>query len=190
MYKTRRKVTKIVALYILWIIPGIFHAQEIFRFEHFNTEDGLSQNTVSSILCDKNGFLWIGTMNGLNRYDGYNFKIYKGQTIEQNALANNRVTKLWQDNLGFIWLETYDHYFHFFNPKTESFKSIPYYSDPEKNNIKQASFFLQVTDYEVWIGTVGGGIYYLTYDAINDTYSRLHISDKGRYTITIGRAHV
>lgn len=188
MYKTRRKVTKIVALYILWIIPGIFHAQEIFRFEHFNTEDGLSQNTVSSILCDKNGFLWIGTMNGLNRYDGYNFKIYKGQTIEQNALANNRVTKLWQDNLGFIWLETYDHYFHFFNPKTESFKSIPYYSDPEKNNIKQASFFLQVTDYEVWIGTVGGGIYYLTYDAINDTYSRLHISDKGRYTITNNNA--
>ncbi len=184
MHKTERSLKKIILLYTLWIIPGIFSAQGIFRFEHFNIEDGLSQSTVSSILCDKNGFLWIGTMNGLNRYDGYNFKIYKGQTIEQNAMANNRVTKLWQDNLGFIWLETYDHFFHFFNPKKEVFKSIPYYNDPGKNNIRPSSSFLQYSDDEVWIGTVGNGIYYLTYDAINDTYSSLHIIDKGRYTIT------
>lgn len=184
MRKTEQCVKKIIVLYILWIIPGIISAQGIFRFEHFNIEDGLSQGTVSSILCDKNGFLWIGTMNGLNRYDGYNFKIYKGQTIEQNAMANNRVTKLWQDNLGFIWLETYDHYFHFFNPKKELFKSIPYYNDPGKNNIKQSSSFLQYSDDEIWIGTVGNGIYHLAYDTINDTYSRLHIIDRGRYTIT------
>jgi len=53
------------------------HAQKIHKFEQLNVVDGLSQNFVQSILCDDKGFLWFGTWDGLNRYDGRQFKIFK-----------------------------------------------------------------------------------------------------------------
>ncbi len=159
-------------------------AQNIFKFEHFNSEDGLSQNTVTSILCDRNGFMWIGTMNGLNRFDGYQFKVYKSQRNSDNFLTNNRVINLWQDDKGFIWMETYDHYFHAFNPKTENFISIPDYNNPEYNKINESSCFLQYEENKILIGTSGRGVYYLTYDSIGDTYQKSLVSDKGRYTIS------
>ncbi len=175
---------KQLILTFILIFSSILSGQDIYRFEHFDSQDGLSQNTVSSILCDKNGFLWIGTMNGLNRYDGYNFKVYKGQTQNQNFFTNNRVIDLWQDSLGFIWLETYDHYFHYFNAKREAFRSIPDYNDPQFAKIKQSSCFLQYSNNEIWIGTEGRGTYFLKYQREIDSYVSTQISDKGRYNIT------
>ena len=63
------------------------------------SEDGLSQNTAFSILFDSKGFMWIGTMNGLNRYDGYEFKIYRSSSENGNNFTNNRVTRLWEDQI-------------------------------------------------------------------------------------------
>lgn len=158
-------------------------AQDIFRFQHYDSEDGLSQNSVSSVLCDKDGFLWIGTMNGLNRFDGYEFKVFNNNT-KDNSFINNRVIQLWQDHLGYIWIETYDHYYHFFNPITEKFSTIPNYnnSNYEKNNL--STCFLQYSEDEIWIGTSENGLYYLKHDVNQNIYNRTHISDKGRFTIT------
>ncbi len=179
---------RIVNFLIFLILSVLYNnsliAQEIFRFEHFNSEDGLSQNTVTSILCDKSGFLWIGTMNGLNRFDGYHFKIFKGRNEQNDFITNNRVIKLWQDEKRFIWMETYDHYFHFFNPKSEIFTSIPNYNDPEYDKINESSCFLQYQTDKIWIGTSGRGVYYLTYNHAKDTYNKTQVSDKGRYTIS------
>src|SRR5690554_7527158 len=58
------------------LLPAKMKATEILRFEHYNTSRGLSQNTVTSILCDSKGFLWIGTNNGLNRFDGNRFRVF------------------------------------------------------------------------------------------------------------------
>lgn len=179
-----RNIKKQFLLYTILIISLISNAQDIYRFEHFDTKDGLSQSSVSSILCDKKGFLWIGTRNGLNRYDGFNFKIYNQQSEGKNNFTNNRIIKLWQDSLDYIWLETYDHYFHSFNPRREVFTSFPDYNDPDFNKVKQSSFFLQYSTNEVWVGTSGRGIYYLKHQPSDDAYERFRISDKGRYTIT------
>ena len=70
------KVTGGYMIIFLSLFPEEVDAQEIFRFERMGSEDGLSQNTAFSILFDSKGFMWIGTMNGLNRYDGYEFKIF------------------------------------------------------------------------------------------------------------------
>ena len=64
----------IVSLLLFLTLPG--SGQNIFRFDHIGSEDGLSQNTGFSILFDSKGFMWVGTYNGLNRYDGYEFKIF------------------------------------------------------------------------------------------------------------------
>jgi signal transduction histidine kinase/ligand-binding sensor domain-containing protein/DNA-binding NarL/FixJ family response regulator len=133
------------------------------------SEDGLSQNTAFSILFDSKGFMWIGTMNGLNRYDGSEFKIYRSSSENGNNFTNNRVTKLWEDRKGFIWLETYDGYYHFFNPETEIFTSLPYYEGTEiKNGAMQ--FFLQYSDDIIILGSSLSGLFYLRYDPVQNTY--------------------
>lgn len=158
-------------------------AQDIFRFEHFSSKDGLSQNTVTSLLCDEKGYLWIGTMNGLNRYDGYQFKIYKNN-IDNPTLTNNRIIDLWQDQNEFIWLKTYDNYYHYLNPKTEKFKTLPEYSAHNSNKTNHAICYTQQSKNNIWVGTSNGGVYQLNYDPIADTYRQSHYTDKGRYSIS------
>ncbi|MCU4177260.1 hybrid sensor histidine kinase/response regulator transcription factor [Carboxylicivirga sp. N1Y90] len=157
--------------------------QDIFRFEHYDSKDGLLQNSVASLLCDKDGFLWIGTLNGLNRFDGYRFKTFDS-VLKSSTFINNRVINLWQDQQGYIWIETYDHYYHFFNPITESFKTVPDYHDPNYEKINKATCFLQYDSNQIWIGTNERGIYHLNHNPSDNTYISSQISDKGRFSIT------
>jgi ligand-binding sensor domain-containing protein/signal transduction histidine kinase/CheY-like chemotaxis protein/AraC-like DNA-binding protein len=75
------------------------------RIDHISTEDGLSQNFIDCILQDSRGFLWFGTWEGLNRYDGYNFKAYKS-SASQNSLSNNLIHSLTEDRAGNLWVGT------------------------------------------------------------------------------------
>jgi signal transduction histidine kinase/ligand-binding sensor domain-containing protein/DNA-binding NarL/FixJ family response regulator len=133
------------------------------------SEDGLSQNTAFSILFDSKGFMWIGTYNGLNRYDGYEFKIYRSNSENSNNLTNNRVTELWEDQKGFIWMETYDGYYHFFNPETEVFTSLPEYEGSAVIN-GEMQFFLQYSENIIFVGSAISGLYYLKYNPLLKTY--------------------
>ena len=85
-----KSLSKIFMSVVLIFLSLAGHGQNIFRFEHMGSEDGLSQNTAFSILFDSKGFMWIGTMNGLNRYDGFEFKIYRSSTENGNNFTNNR----------------------------------------------------------------------------------------------------
>jgi signal transduction histidine kinase/ligand-binding sensor domain-containing protein/DNA-binding NarL/FixJ family response regulator len=165
-----RIFVRILVHIILILFPITGTGQNIFRFEHMGSEDGLSQNTGFSILFDSKGFMWIGTMNGLNRYDGYEFKIFKSRSQNTNSFTNNRVTKLWEDRKGFIWLETYDGYYHFFNPETEIFSSLPFY---EGTIVKNGAMhcFLQYSDDIILLGSSNSGVFYLKYDSLKATYN-------------------
>ncbi|HEX9600708.1 MAG TPA: two-component regulator propeller domain-containing protein, partial [Mariniflexile sp.] len=80
-------------------------AQSSYIFHHLNTNEGLSNSNVKSILRDKYGFLWIGTDSGLNRYDGYGFKVYTIQSGKPNTLKSNNIVHLQEDGLGNIWVD-------------------------------------------------------------------------------------
>ena len=173
---------------ILFLLPlfcfcFVMQGQNIFRFEHYNSTNGLSQNTVTSLLSDNKGYLWIGTMNGLNRYDGYNFKVYKNN-IDNPLLTNNRILSLWQDKKEFIWLQTYDNYYHYLDPRTEQFKTLPEYSAHINSKYNHATCFQQANNDIIWVGTSNGGIYRLEYNAKTDGYDQQHFSDKGPYSIS------
>ncbi len=79
----------------------IFNANEIFTIE-----DGLSNSRVTCLLQDSKGYLWIGTYDGLNRYDGYNFKIYRHQPFDSLSISNNHITSITEDDKGNIWVST------------------------------------------------------------------------------------
>ncbi len=77
-----------------------------YRFEHISVDQGLSQSTVTSIIQDKTGFMWFGTGDGLNRYDGYTFKIFSRDPSDTSSLSDNGVSALLEDRSGVIWVGT------------------------------------------------------------------------------------
>ncbi|HEV3412528.1 MAG TPA: two-component regulator propeller domain-containing protein [Puia sp.] len=77
------------------------------KFSHIGTEVGLSQSNVTCILRDKQGFMWFGTRDGLNRYDGYDFDVYKNVPEDTLSLSSNFVTSIMQDRKGDIWVGTW-----------------------------------------------------------------------------------
>lgn len=74
-----------------------------YAFRSLDINNGLSQNTVHAILQDKQGFMWFGTKDGLDRYDGISFRTFMK---ESGTLGNNFITSLYEDNLGQIWIGT------------------------------------------------------------------------------------
>ncbi|GAB3659582.1 two-component regulator propeller domain-containing protein [Echinicola sediminis] len=95
--------------------------KEEHYFEHITMEDGLSGSTVLSILQDKQGFMWFGTKNGLNRYDGHNFKIFNSETDGSSGLKDNFIYGLFEDSRGIIWVGT-THGVYTYDSFTESFE--------------------------------------------------------------------
>ena len=77
-------------------------------FEHLTTEHGLSSNKVEAILQDKEGFYWIATQNGLNRFDGTSFKIFHNKTNDTTSLSHNHCTSIIEDANGDIWVGTFN----------------------------------------------------------------------------------
>jgi len=75
------------------------------RFEHISIEQGLSQDIVKSILQDRQGFMWFGTEDGLNRYDGYSVTVYKNDPLDSNSLSNNSINVLFEDSRGNIYAQ-------------------------------------------------------------------------------------
>ena len=72
------------------------------KFKHFSITEGLSQSTVYSICQDSKGFMWFATQDGLNRYDGYVFKIYRKDPENPNSLINNFIRVIHQDKEGIL----------------------------------------------------------------------------------------
>ena len=83
---------RIVILLILQIIAtGFCFGQLPHTFTHYSSEDGLSQNTVMSILQDRKGNIWLATWDGINKFNGYSFKTYKARLDNRIVLSHNRI---------------------------------------------------------------------------------------------------
>ncbi len=91
------------------------------KFDNLTIDDGLSNNSINCILQTKDGFLWIATKDGLNRYDGQNFKIYKNDPAIKNSLPENYVMSLMQSSDGTFWVGTWGGGLCKFDPQHENF---------------------------------------------------------------------
>src|SRR3954471_8782896 len=89
------KTRKIIFSWLLLLSFTILYSQQL-RFKHISTEEGLSTNFVRAIIQDDKGFLWFGTQDGLNKYDGYQLKIYKNEPGDTASLSNSEITSLLQ----------------------------------------------------------------------------------------------
>jgi ligand-binding sensor domain-containing protein len=77
------------------------------KFLHLDREAGLSQSNVTCILQDSRGFMWFGTRDGLNKYDSYQFTVYKNSVDDTSSISNNFITYIIEDKKGMIWIATW-----------------------------------------------------------------------------------
>ncbi len=101
-----KKVLIIPFLAIVFFSTILRGQQKNYLIERISLEQGLSQSAVNTIYQDKKGFLWFGTQDGLNRYDGYHFTVYKSEPGNENSLSNNWISALYEDAEGNMWIGT------------------------------------------------------------------------------------
>ena len=117
---------------------------ERLKFQMLTIDDGLSQGLITEIVQDIHGFLWFGTKDGLNKYDGYGFKIYRPVANDSTSLAGNHIITMLNDVRGLLWIFFSNGKIDVFNPETE----IAFHLNPVQVNLKtwQQFRFMQKTD--------------------------------------------
>ena len=132
---------KCLALFLIYTFLIFPQIKSGIAVEHLTLQDGLSQSTISCILQDKDGFMWFGTANGLNRYDGYGFTVYKSNISDSGSISNNIINYLYEDSAGTLWIST-ESGLNSFDKRTGKFKR--YLTDPRVSRIMpvlKPSFF-------------------------------------------------
>jgi ligand-binding sensor domain-containing protein/signal transduction histidine kinase len=129
----------------------------VLRFDNIGIEQGLSQSSVRVILQDRLGFLWFGTEDGLNRYDGYSFKIFKPEPNNPNSISSGWITAIAEDQDGNLWVGTNLAGLNRYNPSNGRFTQ---YQHDERNPTSLvdnhiAALFVD-RDNQLWVGTTNG----------------------------------
>jgi len=140
----------VLLLFICTISDGQTQSNNL-RFEHLTIENGLSHNSVSCMMEDKKGYLWFGTEDGLNRYDGYGFKVYKFDPADTASLAQNYITALYEDSDGLIWIGTEGQGLSKFDPATEKFTE--YFPKENRDTYRSVSTINEDSEGRIWVGT-------------------------------------
>ena len=155
---------------ILFLLPAvIFPLPQDLQFEHITIKDGLSNNSVICILQDSYGFLWFGTSDGLNRWDGLTFKIFTHDANDSGSISNNFILSLHEDSFGRIWIGT-SHGLNLYDPHTEKFTRYLHDegdSNSISNNIVNTIF--EDSAGNIWLGTPKG---LNRYNQENDDFTR------------------
>lgn len=127
------------------------------RFDHISIEQGLSQSSVRVIFQDSRGFMWFGTEDGLNRYDGYTFKTYKPDPDVPNSLSDRWITSILEDTDGYLWIGTRLGGLNRFDPRTQDFKR---YLHDDINPLSLSDNHVNVLYLDrndnLWVGTHNG----------------------------------
>lgn len=170
------KSTLLVIILFLCSSEGVFSQTENYTFKHLTIEDGLTQSTIFCILQDKIGFMWFGTTDGLNKYDGYKFTPYFNNSLDSNSISGNSIREIYEDGAGNIWIGTVEGELNKFDRKTESFAhynltadsvvvynpSYRYYDYPlafSRNIDGTITAIVEENNEYLWIGTWGKGLY-------------------------------
>lgn len=156
MHKKTFKI--LIAVFYLSVIVN---AQlDNLKFERVTTEKGPSTGTIQSIIKEKLGFIWLGTNNGLLRYNGYNFKEYKHNPVDSNSISGNQIWSIIQDKHGDLWIGTSGRGLNKYLYKEDRF--VHYNHNPDDstslNSDLEVTWLLEDSDGVIWAALWEGGL--------------------------------
>lgn len=141
------------------------------KFDHIGPEEGLSQSTVNAIVQDALGFMWFGTQDGLNRYDGYTIKVFKHDVSDTNSVSDNRITCLLSDREGGLWIGTMFGGLNRYAISQDKFYKYHYDQDDKSTlNSSTITAIFEDSKNNIWVGTKQG---LNLYDRDNDLFIRV-----------------
>jgi ligand-binding sensor domain-containing protein len=150
------QVNKLLIAVLLFYINYALVAQvQYFSFEHFKISDGLSNNSINAVLQTKDGFIWIATKDGLNRFNGQNFVIFKHDQTSVKSIPENYVMSLFESRDGTFWVGTWGGGLCKYDPVHESFIKI-------KTNLANDNYVQCISEDKngsLWFGTLNGGLF-------------------------------
>lgn len=129
----------------------------VLRFDRISIEQGLSQSSVHVILQDSRGFMWFGTEDGLNRYDGYTFKTFKPDPDVPNSLSDRWINSIVEDRAGYLWIATRQGGLNRYDPRTEEFTRFVHDNlNSTSLNDNHVNVVYLDKDDRLWVGTHNG----------------------------------
>jgi signal transduction histidine kinase/CheY-like chemotaxis protein/ligand-binding sensor domain-containing protein len=148
-----------LTIFLLAISFSLLAQTRQLHFDHLGTANGLSELSPNCILQDSRGFIWIGTQDGLNRYDGYKFKIFRNDVKDTTSIGNSYIRDIAEDKNGNIWVATGGGGLNRLDRKTNRFRR---YIHNEKNGNSISSSFVNKIVFEssgkIWVGTEKKGL--------------------------------
>ena len=136
---------------------SFFPLNTSLRFDQLSLEDGLSQSVVHTILQDKFGFLWIGTQDGLNRYDGHTFTIFRPDPDDPTTINDRWISSLYEDSEGYLWVGTRFGGLNRYDPESGTFTHFINDPDnPQSLSSNRVSAILEDSRGDLWVGTNNG----------------------------------
>lgn len=126
--------------------------------DRITTSTGLSDNTIRCINQDTIGFLWFGSLNGLNRFDGIRIKTLIPESNSKNSLSSGKIKDIYKDTYGHLWIRTYSDVFHCYDPFTEKFIFNNEYYSLAKHNL-----YFEDSKRNIWLGSANSGCICVTF---------------------------
>ncbi|MCU0414171.1 MAG: hypothetical protein MUE91_07205, partial [Ignavibacteriaceae bacterium] len=152
------KSGKIFLAFLLFVSTFVANlSSQSLNFNNLTVKNRLSNSKVIEILQDKNGFIWIATEDGLNRFDGYDFKVYRNDPQDSNSISDNNIWSLFEDSEGNIWIGTKSGELNLYDFNNDYFKSWKIETRGAKENGITAIY--KASDGMIWIGTYQSGLY-------------------------------
>ena len=162
---------KFFFLFLFFLPVSLVAQDDTYRFSNISVRDGLSQNSVIRIFQDSRGFMWFCTRDGLNRYDGNSFRIYRSSLKDQNSISSSDGTTISENKDGTFWIGTHNGLNHF-DPQTDKFKRY-FHVDKDSKSLSSSTIRYLLTDKDdnTWIGTVAGLDFY---DKKTDSFKHIY----------------
>lgn len=148
--------------FILTFLPFLINGQAV-RFQHLNVDNGLSQNSITSMIQDSQGFIWFGTEYGLNKYDGYKVETFVPEGGSPGTLIGNEVWSILEDSKGRIWVGTNEGV-NIFDKNRYTFNKLEAETEEGDKLEGTVSYILEDDKGDFWFGTFTQGVFRLNVD--------------------------
>lgn len=151
-----KQVSRWICFLVFILISAISSGKERLVFRQLGIRDGLSNGSIKSIFQDREGFIWFGTIGGLNKYDGISFEVFTHKEDDRSSVSVDDISCIFEDSDGVIWIGTFGGGLNKFTQETNRFTSFQTSIEEGSISSNEINFIFEDSHKQLWIGTENG----------------------------------